>query len=75
MNRIYDFRCENRHITEAYVEVSTTTVRCDCGKDSTRIISPVPCILDSSFPGKAIKWEKEHEKAGGQIDAKIHNDN
>lgn len=69
MRKIYDFRCENQHITEHLVETSETSRRCACGASSTRIISPVRCRLDGSddgFPGAHMKWVREHEKAGGK---------
>ena len=68
MRQIFDYRCENGHIEEQFVERGTVC-RCKCGAESHRIISPVRCQLDPTsgdFPGATMKWIKEHERAGGQ---------
>lgn len=59
-----DYRCPKGHITEHLVEPGSH-VRCDCGLQAHRIISPVNCQLDpisGHFPGATMKWIKEHER-------------
>jgi len=70
--RAYDFQCEDGHVTEHFVTDYSAPVRCGCGKEARRIISPVAFKLppNSGFPGKDMRWIAEHEKAGGQIKAK-----
>ena len=67
MIRRYDFRCEQGHTTEQFVDSDTRVIPCDvCGTEAKRIISPVASKLDGTsgdFPGEAIKWAKRHEKA------------
>lgn len=68
MRKIFDFRCEDGHVEEQFVE-RDAVVRCKCGKTAKRIISPVRCQLDpisGHFPGATMRWEKEHERLGGE---------
>jgi hypothetical protein len=67
MYKVFDFRCENSHIFEEFVESGTTTSRCKCGANATKIVSASNFVLDGStgdFPGRHMKWVREHEKAG-----------
>ena len=67
MFKVYDFRCDNGHVTEEFVEATVTTSRCGCGATSTRMVSAPSFHLngsDGSFPGAHMKWVREHEKAG-----------
>jgi predicted nucleic acid-binding Zn ribbon protein len=67
MLKVYDFRCDQGHIFENFVEAGVTTSRCGCGANAKRILSATSTILDGSsgdFPGAHMKWVKEHEKAG-----------
>lgn len=67
MYKIYDFRCTNGHIFEEMVESGITTSRCGCGANATKMLSAPKCVLDGSsgdFPGRHMKWVREHESAG-----------
>ena len=67
MIKVFEFRCTNGHIFEEFVESNITTSRCGCGANATKIVSATQHILDGStgdFPGKHIKWVREHEEAG-----------
>ena len=67
MIKVFDFRCTNGHIFEEFVDKNTTTSRCGCGANATKIVSATQHILDGSsgdFPGRHSKWVREHEKAG-----------
>lgn len=69
MRRIYDFKCPDAHVTEHLVEADVTRLRCECGKEALRIISPVKCQLEGAsgdFPGAHFKWVREHESAGAK---------
>lgn len=69
MKKLFDFKCPEGHVTEHLVYAETTVVRCDCGEEANRIISPVRSHLngaDDSFPGAHMKWVREHEKAGSK---------
>lgn len=67
MLKVFDFRCTNGHVFEDFVDSTCTTTRCGCGANATKIVSATQCILDGStgdFPGRHIKWVREHEEAG-----------
>ena len=65
--KVFDFKCEQGHIFEQFVEAGTTTSRCGCGANANKIASATPNILEGAsgdFPGRHSKWVKEHEAAG-----------
>lgn len=66
MRVLSDYRCsECKEEFEAYAKL-TEEVRCKCGGQSKRLISPVKCSLEGTsgdFPGAAYKWKREHERA------------
>jgi len=65
--KIFDFRCKNGHIFEEFVDGTTTASRCGCGAMATKIVSASNFVLDGStgdFPGRHIRWVREHEEAG-----------
>ena len=67
MLKVFDFKCSNGHIFEDFVESGTTSSRCGCGANATKIASATQHVLDGSsgdFPGRHMKWVKEHQKAG-----------
>lgn len=61
--RIFEFLCENSHITEAFVDAEIRTTDCkECGKSAERIISRPMVQLEGvtgSFPGAAMRWEQK----------------
>jgi hypothetical protein len=62
--RMYDFKCEESHVTEALVDYETTQIHCHCGKEAVRIISPVRVSLDGTDPvyvSAYDRWAKRHE--------------
>lgn len=66
--RVYDFKCPQDHVEEHVVKDHTVTEHpCHCGAIGVRQLSAPPVHLEGysgSFPGAALKWEREHEKAG-----------
>ncbi len=65
--KVFEFKCEQGHIFEEFVEAGTTSSRCGCGANATKIVSPTNHVLEGAsgdFPGRHMKWVKEHEKAG-----------
>ena len=75
MYKFYDFKCPNGHVVEKFVPSGTRISRCDCGADGTRMVSAPAFILNGSsgdFPGRHMRWVKEHEKAGRNNN--LHND-
>lgn len=67
MKRLYDFRCPNGHVTEHFVDAESKHVRCNCGEEANRIISPINFALngaDSGWPTAHDRWVREHERAG-----------
>ena len=61
--RLFDFRCNDSHITESFVDVDTKEVQCgECGGTATRIISPTTIYLDpisGDYPSATSKWSKQ----------------
>ena len=67
MIKVFDFRCTNGHTFEEFVDGNTTTSRCGCGANATKIVSATQHILDGAsgdFPGRHMKWVRERENAG-----------
>ena len=67
MFKIYDFRCTNGHVFEEMVESGVTSSRCGCGADATKMVSAPSFVLEGhsgDFPGRHMKWVREHEQAG-----------
>ena len=67
MIKVFDFRCTNGNIFEEFVDGNVPASRCGCGADATKIVSATQHILDGAsgdFPGRHMKWVREHEKAG-----------
>jgi hypothetical protein len=66
MLKVFDFKCSNGHVFEEFVESGTTSSRCGCGANATKIVSATQCVLEGAsgdFPGQHMKWVREHEKA------------
>jgi hypothetical protein len=64
--RVFDFRCENGHVHEQFVNDINQPVPCStCGADTVRLVSTPTVKLpgwDSSFPGAALKWDRVREE-------------
>ena len=64
MKRMYEFKCVDGHIFEAYCSFEDKHMDCkECGKPASRIISAPQVALEGltgSFPGAAMKWERKH---------------
>jgi hypothetical protein len=67
MYKIYDFRCKCGNVFERMVGKGVSVIRCDCGSYATKMLSAPKCVLDGhsgDFPGRHMKWIREHERAG-----------
>ena len=68
MIRVFDYQCPEGHVTEMFVSAEAGDQPCPvCGQVAARKPAAPPCILEGHsghFPGRAMKWEREHEKAG-----------
>ena len=67
MIKVFEFKCSNGHIFEEFVEAGTTSSRCGCGANATKIVSATSHILEGAsgdFPGRHSKWVKEHQDIG-----------
>lgn len=64
-----DFRCVvTGEVFERLADSKANHVRCNCGGEARRIISPIRCQLEGAsgdFPGAHFKWLREHEGKGG----------
>ena len=60
--RLYEFRCENSHITEQFVDETVKTSQCrECDEMATRIISPTGIYLEpysGQFVGAYDRWTR-----------------
>lgn len=71
MRKLFDARCDKcGHVDEVFGELSDT-FRCaqdGCDGVAGRIITPINFHLEGvsgSFPGAAMKWERDRTKRGG----------
>ena len=63
MRRMFEFACVNGHKTERFVVYETTSLKCECGEDSHRILSAPAFKLEGwsgAFPSAHGKFEKSH---------------
>jgi hypothetical protein len=71
MRRMYEFKCEDGHISEALVDDTIRELSCRaCGKPSTRIVSSVRCNLEGitgAFPGAYHSWERKRSEKMAQV--------
>ena len=62
MRRMYDFKCEQNHLMESFVDETVKETTCDvCGEVATRILSPTTIYLDPAsglYPSATAKWSK-----------------
>ena len=69
---LFDFKCTKcDHVHEKLVNRNKRGFKIqDCPKCdgvAERVLSPIRCKLEGhsgDFPGAALKWERQHEKAG-----------
>jgi hypothetical protein len=66
MRRMFEFVCEDDHISEALVDETCRTIACRaCGKESTRIVSMVRSRLEGlsgAFPSAYDAWERKRSE-------------
>ena len=64
--RMFEFKCEEGHITEKYIGYETVNTQCGvCSKDASRIVSPVRVSLDGTAPvyvSAYDRWARVHEE-------------
>ena len=63
MKRIFEFLCDNDHLTEQFIDENVRTAICrECNTSAMRIISTPRINLEGitgAFPGAADKWVKK----------------
>ena len=61
--RLYDFKCEQNHLMEAFVDEAVKELSCDvCGEVAPRIISPTTISLDpvsGLHPSATTRWARQ----------------
>ena len=66
MRRMFEFVCEDGHISEALVDETVRELACRvCGKNSTRIVSMVRSKLEGitgAFPSAYDAWERKRSE-------------
>jgi hypothetical protein len=64
--RIFEFVCEDGHISEHYIDAETRTTNCKkCDKLASRIISKPSVKLEGitgAFPGAYMQWERKRNE-------------
>lgn len=73
MIRVFDFQCENGHVTEHFVNSDTFIIACHCGEVAHRVVSTPNFKLDGitgNFPTAADKWARDHKQAAAVANAK-----
>jgi hypothetical protein len=64
--RVFDFVCRNGHVRENFVPNETSEVKCpSCGEVARKMVSAPNIKLEGwsgSFPGAAMKWDRDHVK-------------
>lgn len=70
MRRMFEFKCEDNHISEALVDDTVRELSCRaCGKQATRIVSSVRSNLEGitgAFPGAYDSWERKRSEKMAQ---------
>ena len=62
MRRLFDFKCDNGHVNEKFVDVETAEVQCpDCDLIARKIVTPVTISGGDSWK-ETRKWAKNREK-------------
>lgn len=60
--RLYEFRCNQDHVTEQFVDETVKTSQCrECDEMATRIISPTGIYLEpfsGTFVGSYDRWTR-----------------
>ena len=69
MLKVRDMKCTDcNYISEEFLSSGVDTATCQkCGGTTKAIPSSPPFVLDGStdgFPGRHMRWIKEHEQAG-----------
>lgn len=68
MLKIFDYRCSTcDEVKEHIVTDPAAELLCECGTLKKKMVSSPAFILDGAsgdFPGRHMRWIKEHEKAG-----------
>jgi hypothetical protein len=66
MIRVFEYKCADGHLSEAFVEPGTTEIACKtCGKPAFRVISMPRVRLDpisGHFPSALGAWERRREE-------------
>jgi len=66
MRRMFEFVCEDGHISEAFVDDSVRELSCRaCAKKATRIVSAVNMKLEGisgAFPSAYDAWERKRSE-------------
>lgn len=66
MRRMFEFACEEGHISEAYEDETVRQIACQsCGVEANRIVSAVRSNLEGlsgAFPGAYHAWERKRSE-------------
>ena len=62
MRRLFDFKCDNGHVNEKFVDTETTEVQCpDCELKARKIVTPVKVNREKNSWKEVRRWSKQRE--------------
>jgi|TARA_R110002020_G_scaffold444454_1_gene656068 hypothetical protein len=69
---LFDFKCEEGHVTSEFIDTSIKNISCDCGKPAKRLISsphfPLRQGLDLDMTTAADRWARvQRAKNSGKM--------
>ena len=66
MRRIFEFLCQDNHLSEAFIDESERTIPCkECGKEAIRIVSKPNMKLEGisgDYPTAYDAWERKRSE-------------
>jgi hypothetical protein len=62
MRRLFDFKCDNGHVNEKFVDTETNEVQCpDCELKARKIVTPVKVKREKNSWKEVRRWSKQRE--------------
>ena len=63
MRRLFDFKCNNGHVNEKFVDVETNEVQCpDCELKARKTVTPVKVNREKNSWKEFRRWSKQRQE-------------
>ena len=63
MRRLFDFKCDNGHVNEKFVDIETNEVQCpDCELKARKIVTPVKVNREKNSWKEVRRWSKQRQE-------------